>query len=59
MFGYTQGGNCSPTLPFNGSSVVIDLSEQSPGDAYIVCVMFRDKDCTAINSTTATSKTLF
>ncbi len=56
MLGYTPGGNCIPTFPFNGSSVMIDLSEQSPGDAYTVCVMFRNKDCTAINSTTVTSK---
>ncbi len=57
MLGYTPSGkDCIPTLTFNGSSFVIDLSEQSPGDAYIVCVMFRNKDCTAINSTTVTSK---
>ena len=59
MFGYIMSGeNCVPTKSFNGSSVVIDFSDQSPGDVYIytVCVMFRNKDCSAINSTTVTGK---
>ncbi len=59
MFGYvTSGEDCVPTASFNGSSVAIDFSDQSPGDAYTVCVMFRNKDCSAINSTTMTSKTV-
>ena len=58
MFGYiTSGEDCVPTTLFNGSSVAIDFSDQSPGDAYTVCVMFRNKDCSAINST-VTSKTV-
>ena len=59
MFGYvTSGEDCVPTTSFNGSSVAIDFLDQSPGDAYTVCVMFRNKDCSAINSTTVTSKTV-
>ncbi len=57
MFGYIMsGGDCVPTTSLNGSSVVIDFSDQSPGSAYTVCVMFRNKDCSAINSTTVTGK---
>ncbi|XP_064402742.1 uncharacterized protein LOC135348446 isoform X2 [Halichondria panicea] len=55
MFGYiTSGEDCVPTTLFNGSSVVIDFSDQSPGDAYTLCVMFRNKECSAFNSTTVT-----
>ncbi|XP_064404265.1 uncharacterized protein LOC135349646 [Halichondria panicea] len=56
MFGYiTSGENCVPTTLFNGSSVAINFSDQSPGDAYTACV-FRNKECSvsAINSTTVT-----
>ncbi len=59
MFGYiTSGEDCVPTASFNGSSVAIDFSDQSPGDAYTVCVMFRNKECSvsAINSITVTGK---
>ncbi len=60
MFGYiTSGENCVPTTSFNGSSVAIDFSDQSPGDTYTVCVMFRNKECSAINSTTVTGKTAY
>ena len=58
MFGYiTSGENCVPTTLFNGSSVAINFSDQSPGDAYTACV-FRNKECSvsAINSTTVTGK---
>ena len=51
-----SGEDCVPTTSFNGGSVVIDFSDQSPGDAYTVCVMFRNKDCSAFNSTSVTSK---
>ncbi|XP_064399878.1 uncharacterized protein LOC135346234 isoform X2 [Halichondria panicea] len=55
MFGYISSGeDCVPTTSFNGSSVVIDFSDQSPGDTCTVCVMFRNKDCSAINSTAVT-----
>ncbi len=58
MFGYISSGeDCVPTTSFNGSSVVIDFSDQSPGDTCTVCVMFRNKDCSAINSTAVTGKT--
>ena len=58
MFGYiTSGKNCVPTTLFNGSLVAIDFSNQPPGDAYTVCVMFRNNDCSAFNSsTTVTGK---
>ncbi|XP_064403230.1 uncharacterized protein LOC135348785 isoform X3 [Halichondria panicea] len=59
MFGYiTSGEDCVPTTLFNGSSVAIDFSDQSPGDAYTVCVMFRNKDCSAINSTVTIPDTM-
>ena len=35
---------------------MIDFSDQSPGDAYTLCVMFRNKECSAFNSTTVTGK---
>ena len=59
MFGYISSGeDCVPTTSFNGSSVVIDFSDQSPGDAYTVCMMFRNNECSvsAINSITVTGK---
>ncbi len=60
MFGYILNGqDCIPKTLLNGSSVTIDFSDQSPGDTYTVCVMFRNKECSvsAINSTTVTGKT--
>ena len=61
MFGYTPSGDdCVPTTSFNGSLVEIDFSDQSPRDAsYTVCVMFRNKECSAISSTTVTGKNAY
>ena len=44
--------NCTPSIPFNSSSVTVRLSEAKAGDTYTVCVMFQDDDCIAFNSTT-------
>ena len=51
-YGYTTSDNCVPNHPFHGVSVMIDFSEASAGDSYIICVMIDDNDCTVMNPVT-------